>query len=103
MKTARITNPNGRDYATKIYDAETGAEIHGVTKVEFVHEAGGSPRAALHLFMPEIDAVAPAAIKMMDPATGEIKLVKRIEFSDGTVFRVGPSRPIQPPREHPVV
>jgi hypothetical protein len=83
MKTVRIVSPDGLAHSTQITNSESGEEIPGVIRVDIEIVAAKECRAKLELGLLQTDITATAEFRMVDPKTGELKVVKRIEFADG--------------------
>lgn len=83
MKTVKITT-DGRIYMTKIVDAETGAEIKGVQRVEIDISAGTlCVTAKVSLLAPAFEGQAAAEFQMLHPKTGEPATIRSITFAGG--------------------
>ena len=82
LKSIRIVSPDGEAISTKITNAETGEEIHGVERVEIEIVAGDINHAQVKLCAVQTDVKAAAVFVMSHPTTGDLKSVKRIEFFD---------------------
>ena len=84
MKSIKIKNDDGNAQGTLITDAQTGAEIHGVTGMQITFMVDDVVRAQVDLCSVTIETVAAAEFCVFDPGTGERKPVRRIEFADGS-------------------
>ena len=79
----KVVNNSGHGCYTKVTDAVTGEEIHGVKSVEIPRFGADDPIVVnLEIMMvPEIKGRAVFSIE--DPATGKLRDVKSITFADG--------------------
>jgi hypothetical protein len=83
MKTVRIVSSDGMASSTKITDVESGAEIKGVARAVIEIAAAEPCTAKLEIFGVQSDVRADAEFLIVNPTTGALKAVKRIEFADG--------------------
>lgn len=84
IKSVRVVNDTGGPFHTKIYNAETGAEIHGATNISFSHGVDSDPRVTIDLLGVSSSFVAPPSFRVMHPETGDLREVSSITFADGT-------------------
>jgi hypothetical protein len=79
-----ITSEGGISNGSKITNAATGEEIQGVTAVSINLKTNDVVRATIDLchvrFMVDHARVE---YRVASPSTGDLKVVKRIEFADG--------------------
>lgn len=85
MRQVKITSNGYESLGTKIVDAETGAELHNVFKLQIVIEPGELVKASAEIIAScEIDAVL--TYWMMDPSKpSELRQLKSVTFDDGEV------------------
>lgn len=71
----------------KIVDVDTGRLIPGIKAANVRIEPGAIPQATLELAIVETTKMEVVAdFVAIDPSTGELKSISRIEWADGTVF-----------------
>lgn len=87
MKTVSIQCNGPQAIGAKITTHE-GHEVHGVRRAEIVLDASGAANVAKLEIVGASLAVAAALAEfhIIDPVSGGLKRVRRIEFADGTVF-----------------
>lgn len=80
-----ITAPGPNGVGAEVFEASTGQEIKGVMRlsVEFAADDFTRAHAEIAASAVTVDG-AVASFYVVDPATGDPKEVKRIEFEDGT-------------------
>lgn len=101
METVRIVPPEPYDkdaltlsQGTRVLQGDGGSpevwsEIHGIKTIDVHYVAGEPITADVELFVtPDTVDAVPLYI-MTHPITGERQTVKRIEFTDGSVFYCG--------------
>jgi hypothetical protein len=76
--------PTGR--GTKII-REDGSEIHGVRKAVITLDHKQVSIADLEIVTATFRGKAKPRFHVLDPLSGELKAVKRIEFEDGSEFK----------------
>lgn len=76
---------DGNVCGTIVCNGETGKPLP-VRAVTFQHAGGDPPKLLIELFGPKAVIDCDAAFQMIDPRTGLTKTVKRIVFSDGSIF-----------------
>jgi hypothetical protein len=86
FETIRIVSPSGTGMGTKVFCAESGAEIQGIEKLSLVIAADDINRATVQIACASIDTNAKAEYLVASPSNGEMKAVRRIEFADGEAF-----------------
>lgn len=79
----RIVSDGGVN-GTRVFHAESGQPVRGVRAVRFNHEAQGAPSVEVDICSVTADVEGVAHWYVSDPATGEPKQVRRVEFADGT-------------------
>ena len=74
---------------TDVMDTDAGERVKGLAAVNVRHDQGSVPVIDLEIVSSEVgsfDVEGYAQFSVMSTATGEMKAVKRIEFSDGEVI-----------------
>lgn len=84
MKPVRITSKDLTSDGVKVCTAE-GAEVQGIVGIDVKVRVNDLVRAEIELTCTEIDIQADAKFMVMNPETGEMLEVKRIEFANGDV------------------
>lgn len=87
MKRVKITSTGGvaAPGNVSIVTGE-GNPIHGVKGAVVRFDIGEAIRAELRLGIVDIETDAEAIYKLRDPVTGELKVVSKVEFADGSTF-----------------
>jgi hypothetical protein len=85
-KTIKITNTNGTSMGTKVFDAETGAEIRGVESISVLYEVDKPVTADVRVAFVQHETLATPRFMMADPRTGSMREISKIIFADGQVF-----------------
>ena len=84
MKNVRIVNETGDVHDTKVYDAETGCQIHGIVSIDVRYRVDDVVRADVQLLGVIESTAAEARFVMAHPDTGDVSEVRCIEFADGS-------------------
>lgn len=92
--SVRIVTPTGSSFTpgagTKVYDAESGAEIGGILKIE-IRIAPNEVTAVIDVAVHEYDGVCEALWRVRKLGDNESKprIIKAIEYADGERVEYG--------------
>lgn len=85
MQGIKIKSPNQTGWGTQVFDADTGQELKGVTDLTISIEADNYTTANVRIVAAAVDVEsAVATFAVVHPVTGKVKIVRSIEFEDGT-------------------
>ncbi|GAN49710.1 hypothetical protein ACXR8U_13755 [Methylobacterium radiotolerans] len=88
IKSVKVASQGGMGFGTRVVDAESGAEVHGVERIA-IPEFGADDliRVELRLALMEFEVEGRPHFQMIDPGSGVIMDVASITFADGTEFK----------------
>lgn len=81
-----VKAPGPSGFGTQLFDAESGGEIKGITRIGINIVPDDIIRVEAEMFAASIEAKGELTLYVTDPSTGETKEPARIEFKDGTVW-----------------
>ncbi len=92
--------PNGR---VRVFTAR-GDEVHGLRNLQIAFKPNHQVYAEMDVFVGAVDLEAVPRMIATDPRTGQRKLLRRMEFVDGSTFdvdRMMPERAVAASSEEP--
>lgn len=83
MTDVRIVNDTGISNGTAITSAATGEPILGVRRATVSLDIDTPIVATLEMVAVTVDIIGAASFQVIDPATGELRVVAAIDWVDG--------------------
>lgn len=86
MTSVVLKAPGPAGHRAQLFDAESGNEIRGITRIGLEIVPDDIIRVEASIFAAEIEVKGEMVLYVTDPSTGETKEPARIEFKDGSVW-----------------